>query len=421
MTLPSMRTARWTAASVPAAFLLANALSYALLLVAAHRISAAAYGELSSLLGLLLVATIPALALQTVAARRVAVHGTDEGVRAGTVRFGLGATVVLALVSPALAAFLHLHGVLGVLLVAATVPPLALIGAASGVAQGRREFRRLGLLILGGTGGRALGGLVAIVAFGTPDAALAGILVGAIAAATCTALDVARHSAPQASGTGAPGLVLEAAHATHAHGLFLLLTSLDVLLARHVLTSSQAGVYAVGAVLTRAALWLPQSLVLLLFASLAQQASRRAAGQRAALITTALGAVAVAGTALLGPLVVSAVGGSRYHRLDSVVWLWALLGALLAVVQLAVLAGLARRSRRRAVLLWAMLVADVAVVLGIGAVNTPQRLVVGLICVAAVGAGVSLWLVLREPHAMFAPDAPGHAGGPADRTALESR
>lgn len=404
MTLSSVRAARVSAASVPAAFLLANALSYALLLAAAHRMTSSTYGELSSLLGLLLVATIPMLALQTVAARRVAVRGpTADSVPAAALRVALFASALLLAVSPALAAFLHLHGVLGVVLVALTAAPLSWVGAVSGLAQGRREFRRLAALIVGGTGGRALGGLIGVLVFATPDAALAGVAIGSLAVAAVTLIDGARHRPPATPDRARTrATVLETAHAAHAHGLFLLLTSLDVLLTRHVLTSPQAGVYAVGAVLTRASLWLPQSVVLLLFASFAQQHSRRAAGRRAIVVTLAFGVLVVAGTALLGPVVVSAVGGGRYHRLDDTIWLWTLLGALLSIVQLAVLVGLARQSRRRAALLWAMLVADVGIVLGVGGVDSPQRIVVRLVGIAAVAAAVSLWLVLREPAALFA-------------------
>jgi hypothetical protein len=132
-----------SAAAVPVTFVLANTLSYALLLVAAHVLSESAYGRLSSLLGLLLIATIPMLALQTVAARRCATEAGPAGIVRGTVVVGLGAAAVVAVLSPAAAAFLHLHDAGGVLLVAATVPAGAVLGAAMGVAQGRRRFGRL--------------------------------------------------------------------------------------------------------------------------------------------------------------------------------------------------------------------------------------------------------------------------------------
>ena len=398
MPLPARATAV-SAAAVPTAFFAANALSYGLLLAAAHRMSSAAYGTLSSLLGLLLISTIPMLALQTVTARRAAGNTGTAGVPRGTAQVAAGATLVLLAASPALSRFLHLDNVTGVVLVALTVPATSVIGSASGLAQGRRQFGQLALLILAGTGARSLGGVVGLLIRPTADAALAGAVVGAGVAAGAVVLVAhrGRRRDPTAAGLGDAGLVAEVLHAGHAHGVFLLLTSLDVLLARHVLSPHQAGVYAVGAVLTRATLWLPQSVVLLLFASLSEQHRHRAAARRAAVTVLGFGALVVAGTALLGPLAVSVAGGRRYHQLDSTIWLWALLGGLLAVVQLAVLAGLAQRNRRRAAVLWATVAADLVAVLVVGGQATPTRLVTTLLVVTAVAAVVALWMTLRQP------------------------
>lgn len=400
MPLPTRATAV-SAAAVPAAFFAANALSYGLLLAAAHRMSSAAYGTLSSLLGLLLISTIPMLALQTVTARRAAGNAGTAGVARGTALIAAGAGVLLLAASPGLSRFLHLDNVTGVVLVALTVPATSVIGSASGLAQGRRQFGRLALLILAGTGARSLGGVVGLLIRPTADAALLGAVVGAGVAAGAVVFAGSRgrpDPAPADREDGEDGgLVAETLHAAHAHGVFLLLTSLDVLLARHVLSPHQAGVYAVGAVLTRATLWLPQSVVLLLFASLSEQHRHRAAARRAAVTVLGFGALVVAGTALLGHLAVSVAGGRRYHQLDSTIWLWALLGGLLAVLQLAVLAGLAQRNRRRAAVLWATVAVDLVAVLVVGSDATPTRLVTTLLVVTAVAAVVALWMTLRQP------------------------
>src|SRR5919197_1295356 len=121
---PSRRITAGAVAVVPAATIAANVTSYVLLLTAAHLLNKGAYGQLSSLLGLLLVTTVPMMALQA------------------------GAAVLLALVSPGLAAFLHLSSLSGPLLVACTIPATALLGACQGIAQGQQAFHRLGLLIV---------------------------------------------------------------------------------------------------------------------------------------------------------------------------------------------------------------------------------------------------------------------------------
>lgn len=396
MTRSAARTAVMSASAVPVAFIAANALSYALLLVAAHLMNAAEYGRLSSLLGLLLISVIPMLALQTVGARRAATAGSAPGIVRGTVVVGVLAGVFLVGLSPAIARFLHLGTVVGIVLVAATVPLNAVLGTAMGLAQGRRHFQRLAALILLTTGGRSAGGLAGLVVGRTPTSTLVGVLIGTAIAAVIVATAGHRTAARMMSLTDRTptGVVRETLGAAYAHGTFLLLTSLDVLLARHVLSSSDAGLYAVGSVVTRAALWLPQSIVTLLFASLAECDRHHRTARRASAVVLVTGAVLVAGTAVLGPVVVTVAGGSKYHELDGYVWLFATLGGLLAVLQLAMLAGLAQRTARRATLLWATIAADLAVVLPTGADATPLRLAGTLVGVTGVSAVAGLWLTV---------------------------
>ena len=403
------------ALSVPITFVLVNLLSYALLLAAAHLLPKSAYGALSSLLGLLLISTIPMLALQTVAARRAAAGAGSAGLVRGTVVVGAGVALVLVAASPALAAFLHLSGVLGVLLVAASVPGGAVLGTAMGIAQGRRNFGRLAVLMALSTGGRSATGLVGLLLGRSTDATLLGVAVGLSGAALAVGL-VHPGGRP---GIGASlrdrtrtGVLAETLGAALAHGTFLLLTSLDVLLARHVLSASEAGVYAVGSVLTRAAVWLPQSVVALMFASLAEEHRHHRTARRATAVVLAIGTLLVLGTAVTGRLVVTVIGGAKYHRLDSVTWLFALLGALLAVLQLSVLAGLAQRTAKRSLLLWATVVIDLVIVLAAGDDMTPTRLVATLTAVTAVAAAAGSWLTVRAPRASVQPVLPaGH--GPA--------
>ena len=405
----------WSALSVPVTFVLANALTYALLLAAAHLLAKTAYGALSSLLGLLLISTIPMLALQTVAARRAATLAGSAGLVRGTAVVGGAVALVLAAASPALAAFLHLSGVTGVLLVAASVPGGAVLGTAMGIAQGRRQFGRLAALIALATGGRSAAGLVGLVLGRSTDSTLLGIAVGLSAAALAVAVvrpgGRADYGASLRDRTRT-GVLTETAGAAAAHGTFLLLTSLDVLLARHVLPAGEAGVYAVGSVVTRAAVWLPQSIVALMFASLAEQHRHHRTARQASAVVLAIGGALVLGTGALGPLVVTVVGGAKYHRLDHAMWLFALLGALLAVLQLSVLAGLAQRTARRSLLLWATVAIDVSVVLAAGDDLTPVRLAATLAAVAAGAAAVGLWLTVRAPASPVHPAvAAGHAAG----------
>jgi O-antigen/teichoic acid export membrane protein len=403
--IATSRPTAMSAVAVPVSFVLVNLASFALVRVAAHELSQTAYGKLSSLLGLLLISTIPMLALQTVTARRCATQrGRPVGVVRGTAIVGLGAAAVVALASPGLAVFLHLDNAVGILLVAASVPAGAVLGTAMGVAQGRRDFRLLAVLILVSTGGRSVTGLVGLLVGGTTNATLLGIAICMTLAAVAVAVrwqGVGAHRAALRERTD-DGVLRESLHAAHAHGTFLLLMSLDVLLARHVLSGSAAGVYAAGAVVTRISVWLPQAVVALMFASLAETERHRRTARRASAVVLGIGAVVTVGAAVMGPLVVTVFGGGKYHELDSTIWLYALLGSLLAMLQLSMLAGLAQRTARRAALLWATIVADITAVLATSQDATPTRLVVTLVTVAAIATVIAVWLTIRGPEATVA-------------------
>jgi O-antigen/teichoic acid export membrane protein len=410
---PTRRRATIAALSVPAAAMTANLVSYVLVLAAAHVMSPAEYGALSSQFGLLLVATVPMLAIQTVTARRVAAGTGPAGVVHGAQQIAGGAALLGAVLSPALAAFLHLGGPLDVLLVSAAVVPMAVVGAAMGVAQGRRRFPRLAALTLASTAGRSAGGLVGLAVAPSSASVLLGMLAGSLLVAVWVVATTVRQSPGglrrllgAAGDRRRHGVVNEALHAAHAHGVFLLLTSLDVLLARHVLTAEEAGSYAVGSVLTRSTLWLPQSVVLLLFASLAQAQHYRRTARQATAALVAIGVLSVAGTAVLAPVLVSIIGGSRYHGLDSIAWLFALLGAELSLIQFGVLAALAQRRVRRAALVWATIAADLITVLSQQSQMTTERLVTTLVVVTAVAALAATALTLRQ---VVAPE--GHGVG----------
>jgi uncharacterized membrane protein YuzA (DUF378 family) len=381
----------WAAASVPVAMTASNVLAYALVLLAAHRLGAGAFGEVSSLLGLLLISTIPMTALQTVAARRAATGVGEAGLARATAVIAFGSGALLCALSPALAAFLHLDGEGGILLIAATVPANAALGATIGMAQGRRQFRLLATRTFAALGLRPLGGMAGLLIGHSADATIVGILGGVTLAATLILLSL-RTAGPARVGGRADtvGLVGETLHAAHAYGLFVFVTSLGVLLAKHLLSPTGAGMFAVGAALTRAVVWLPQFVPTLLFASLAEADRHVQALRRAGLAILGLGLLAIAGSALLGRYIVSALGGSRYHALDHDMWLFAALGVLLCLLQLAITAGLAQRRRRHVVVMWALIVADLVAALLLGDHATPVRLVVTLVGVTAVVAVVAL-------------------------------
>jgi len=381
---------------------LGNALSYLLLLAAARRLGTADYGELVTLLNLLLIGSVPSFALQAVAARRVAT-GTADGLLEAGALVGLAAALLIAALSPALVAFLHLPGPAGPLLVALSMPGTALQGLCQGVWQGEQRLTGLAVATFAGTAGRSGAGLAGLLVGGTSTSAVAALAVGlSLPAAGCVlALPELRRTSlrqrlrPPASGTAGRGpllsVVAEAGHASHAYGVFLLLSVSDVLLARHVLATPAAAVYAAGSVITKASLWLPQSVANVLFASLTDSDRHHRVFGRAVAGLTALGVVLVGGSWLLGGLVTGVVGGGSYPQLHSDAWLFALLGCCLAVLQFTLVAGLAVRNVVVTALIWAGVAGEVVLALSLGP-HPSVRLVIALM--AALNLVIALAAVL---------------------------
>lgn len=372
---------------------LGNALSYLLLLAAARRLGSTDYAELVTLLNLLLIGSVPSFALQAVAARRVATGSADGLLEAGAV-IGLAAALLIAGLAPVLVAFLHLPGLTGPLLVALSMPGTALQGLCQGVWQGERRLTGLAVATFAGTAGRSGAGLLGLLLGGTSTTAVAALTIGvSVPAAGCVlALPELRRRGRAAL----LSLAAEAGHASHAYGVFLLLSVSDVLLARHVLPTSAAAVYAAGSVLTKASLWLPQSVANVLFASLTDSDRHHRVFARAVAGIAGLGLALVAGSWLLSGLVTAVVGGGRYPGLRGDAWLFALLGSCLAVLQFTLVAGLAMRNVAVTALIWASVAGEAVLALSLGPHPT-VGLVVGLMAALNLVVAVAAVLLRLAP------------------------
>lgn len=384
----------------------ANVLGYLVLLVAVHALSSSSYGQLVVLLNVLLVGTVPSFAVQTVIARRVAT-GDTAGTARATGLVAVAAAGLLAVITPALNAFLHLSHGGDLLLVAAALPGVTALGLYQGVLQGQRRFAELGTVLTVAALGRSGCGLIGLAIGRGSTATLLGTLLGVTA---CAVVVGTRVDHPLESGPPGPAL-REIGHALHAHGTFWFLSTLDLLLARHVLSSHLSAVYATGSVVTRAAIWLPQSVATLVFAHLTDAERHLRTLRRAILVVLGAGVVVVAGAAALPSVVAKVVGGGRYPQLVPSCWTFAALGASLAVLQLGMVAGLALRRTRQTIILWATIVADTVLVLTVAAHGGVAAVVgtVTAVTVAAAMASVALGTGLRRRAQLAA--ASGQAAG----------
>ncbi len=353
------RRTRLDALAVALALAVNNGSGYLLTVLAARLLAPALFGELSSLLALLVVCVVPAMGLQTIVALRVASGGANRSalVGLGVLVSALTVAVVLA-AAPLLASLLHLSDARAAVWLALALGPLTVIGLWHGLLQGSRRFDLLaGMVALEGLGkiGGTFGGLLLGRSSTT---ALAGTAAGSLVVAV-TGWVLCGRPRP---GRFRPGALIEIGHTVQAMLALVLLVNLDLVLARHSLPAHQAGEYAVGAVITKIAYWLPQAVGVLLLPRLAQREGHRRALALALTTCATIDAIFVTGTVAFGPLLRALVGGARYTADPLVLWPFAVIGSLLAIVQILLYARIADGDRRVAVLLWGAVVLEIGLV-----------------------------------------------------------
>lgn len=372
----------------------ANVLGYALTVVGARRLGPAEFGAFSALLAVVIVGNVAALAVQAATARTVA-RGPESGsgpavasaVRTAVV-VGVAVGGLLAAASPALRALLDLPSVLPVVAAAVAVAALTITAPALGVAQGHERFARLAWLVAVQAALRVGGGIVAMIVSPTATAGMIGIASGFVVAALVAW--VVAHPPWRGAQDGRQALRDTLESAALFLG-FVVLTNIDVVLARHVLPSAESGLYAAGAIFAKVAFWLPQFVPMLAFPALTDPGRRRGAINRGLIAVTACGAVLVGLAAATGATAVRIVAGAKYVDLAPWVAGFVALGALYAVVNLLVYAHLAQAERWTVVVVWAVLAVFVVVV------ETTARTVTGVLVPGLVAAAVLVaWGVVRE-------------------------
>ena len=378
-----------------------NVTTYAFTILAARLLGPVEYGALAAVMGLLLVLNVLSLGLQATGARRVAAAPSQRDViEADVMRtayqcaFALGAIVLVC--SPVIVRILNLDSWTIAALVAVTIVPLTVMGGQAGILQGERRWGPLAMIYLAVGVGRLAFGLVALLVQPDTVGAMLGVTAGAFAPAVVggwalRTSAVGRSVIPRVSEVraSAGGLLRETFHNSHALLAFFALSNVDVVIARSALDEQQAGLYAGGLILTKAVLFLPQFVVVIVFPSMSSARSARRLNLAALGLVLAIGLATVAGTALLPDLAVMFVGGPEYAELRDVLWLFAALGTLLAMLQLMVYNVVARQRQRAVFVVWSGLV----MLLALGSpMDTVRDLV---LIVIAVDALVFSTLLLR--------------------------
>ena len=178
------------------------------------------------------------------------------------------------------------------------------------------------------------------------------------------------------------------------------------LIARAVMSDSEAGLYASGLIMVKAILFFPQFVVVIAFPSMSEQGASRKTLAFALAVSAALGTLGVLATLVLPDLALLFVGGDEFSAIKDDLWKFAIVGTLLAMLQLLVYSALARRQGRAVVIMWTALAVLVAFALSMSYATSLVMLV------AAVDGVLFLALfALAASQPTVRPAAPGAADG----------
>jgi O-antigen/teichoic acid export membrane protein len=397
------------AVAVGLAGIAVNALAYAVPLLAARALSPGDLGALAAALALAGIATVAGVGLQTAVAVRRARCGV---VRARRVTLVTAAVVVGVLVAatPLVALTLHLSAWVAPV-IGATAGGVVLASRWLGELQGAQRFRTLafgmGLLALGRFGG-------VIVGLVTGAGVIGSLALGAAATFACLPL-LARWAR---SAAGDPAMsesddpadlaplgrgVMSASGATLA---MLTASYADLILARHYLSAADSGAYAVGAVLTKGALWAPAVVSVIALPKMALGSARTL--RVGMVLVAACGILLVGASALMGELAITLAGGSDYLGLAPQAPMFAAIGALYALAFLFINARIAAGVRWPSVPLW------IATAVLFGAVALLEPPTIGRIVTCAVVTAIIATAVMGVAALRRRPSpAPAPGGRPS--------
>jgi O-antigen/teichoic acid export membrane protein len=344
-----------------------NVATYGFTMLAARLLGPEAYGGFAAVMNLLIVVSVAALALQATAARRIASDRTHVAQIEHTVLrtswlAGLAIGSVLLVLSPVVDRLLRLDDLRIAWLVAFSAVFLTVMGGQAGVLQGERRWAPLAVLYVATGVPRLLVGTALLAWRPSELAAVAAVALTTVAPVVVGwwALRGGRVPGPRDDRHAGRSVLRESALNSQALLAFFALSNLDVVVARNVLDDHASGLYAAGLILTKALLFLPQFVVVLAFPDMA--ASRRGPALAAGVATiSGLGALGVLGCWLLPDVALAFVGGAAFADVRDQLWSFALLGTVLAVLQLLVYSVLARDGRASSAWIWLALVAMLAV------------------------------------------------------------
>jgi O-antigen/teichoic acid export membrane protein len=341
---------------------IANLCAYGFHLVSARTLGPSSYGDVAALAALVAIVTLPLGGVQVFVGRHVAAeeargHRLNEGsyvsgFSAAMAVFGLGLTAVLILASPLIKSGLGIASLGAVVLAVASVAPAVVAPALVGAAQGVQRFVLLAVVLAAPAAVRvvlaALGLRAGLGVAGT----MAATLVASAFAVALPLVALWRDLRPLSDWR--PTLARRDFVSLLPVVLGMLaitcLTTDDVVAAKALFSSHEAGLYGAASLIGRVILYLPLAIITVLLPQVAAGAS--AGRETTHLLRTALlatGGFCLAFTAIYAStphLIVRIAFGSKYEGGSSLLWMFGIAMTLYSLLNVILIYRLGRGETR---------------------------------------------------------------------------
>lgn len=309
--------------------LIASALNYVSNVVFGRMLGPLGYAELSTLLSLTVVLGVVATAGQTVLAERVAHYRQRDDMhtvaylgRHGVAHMLVAGLVVGGLILAATPLLMDLFRIdqpgpifaLALLSAVSFVLPVAL-----GLAQGLERSGAYALLVVSAALGRLVIGSAWALGGGGAGGALAGQALGIIAACFIGLYALRRHALGGGHGAWTTGLRrrpnVRALSASGTYVLFAVLSNIDMVVAKIVLSPHQAGLYAAISALVKIIAYMPAAALVLVVPRVAAESTtegRQRVLRFGAALAVGLMAVVALPMLIVPHEIISVVFGAEY-------------------------------------------------------------------------------------------------------------
>ncbi|TWP37126.1 lipopolysaccharide biosynthesis protein [Leekyejoonella antrihumi] len=367
----------------------ANVLGYVMVLLLSRSLGPSDFGGYSALSTYGVMLAIPAGAFQVVIARRLSGRTGDtldptNGLRLALTA-GLGLFALTCAVSPALAHTFHLPSAWAAVLLGGMLVPMLLTGCFQGVLLGGHRIRALSVLYVM----TALTRLIAAAISAGLGWGVTQVFAAMLTAATATMLTGAwlcRAQIRRLPFTG-HGLARELVRSNSTLAAYIVLTNVDVLLARHFLSTHDSGGYALASTFGRAICWGTQFIALMIVPRMHSKDAARTLLKASGLVV-AIGVTGFAVVATSPSLWITIAGGVEFKGFGQLALACVGLGIAWALAQVWLFSEMGSNQGLLGALTWVVIVLEVLAITLFWHNNAGQIVAVcstGAVLIALVG------------------------------------